>query len=260
MRTPTLGVAIGVAAAHVFFAAAAAHADVVHLATRPGVTQPLRVEPAADTRAVAILFAGGHGGVRFGGDGEPQTLRGNFLLRSRALFHTHGVATATFGAPSDRARQPFLDDAFRLSDEHATDVGAVVEEMRRRFRVPVFLVGTSRGTLSAAAAALKLGGRAAAAPDGVVLTAAMTSLVDQRIDAFAMPVLLVGHRLDTCRATDYRDLPRLAGRLRAPRHEVLTFGGGRSDGPPCEAFAYHGFNGIEDEAVAAIARWMLASK
>lgn len=254
------GGSVAAVVAALAFVAPRASAELLDLPTRPRVTQQVLVEPAPATRAVAILFAGGHGGVRFAGDGTPETLRGNFLVRSRALWHAHGIATATLGLPSDRGRPPFLDDPFRLSAEHAADVGAVVQTLRKRFNAPVWLVGTSRGTLSAAAVALNLAQKGAAAPDGVVLTASMTSVADLPIDTFAMPVLLAAHRQDTCAATDYRDLRRITLRLRAPRHEVLAFSGGRSTGPACEAFAYHGFNGIEDEVVAAIARWMLEVK
>jgi hypothetical protein len=46
------------------------------------------------------------------------------------------------------------------------------------------------------------------------------------------------------------------GLSRAPRKELLTFDGGTSRGDPCEARAYHGFNGIEPDVVAKIAAWI----
>lgn len=36
------------------------------------------------------------------------------------------------------------------------------------------------------------------------------------------------------------------------------FEGGVSVGDPCEAFAYHGYHGIEREVVHAIATWIKA--
>jgi hypothetical protein len=41
-----------------------------------------------------------------------------------------------------------------------------------------------------------------------------------------------------------------------PRKELLTFEGGKGQGDPCEAMAYHGFNGIEREVVEKIADWI----
>jgi hypothetical protein len=44
--------------------------------------------------------------------------------------------------------------------------------------------------------------------------------------------------------------------VHAPRKELLTVQGGTSRGDPCEAFAYHGFNGVEAETVGKIAAWV----
>ena len=43
----------------------------------------------------------------------------------------------------------------------------------------------------------------------------------------------------------------------APRKQLLSFKGGENQGDPCEARAYHGFNGIESDVVAQTAAWML---
>jgi hypothetical protein len=218
---------------------------------RPGVVQPLLVEGPAAPRAVVVLFAGGHGGVRFDND-APASFGGNFLVRARSEFAANGLATAVVGAASDRAGPDWLTDAFRTSAAHAQDVGVAADALRSRFQRPVWLVGTSRGTLSAASAGLRLGNRI----DGVVLTAGMSSLAQLDIDRFEVPVLLVHHTRDTCRLTDFRDLPQVRNKLKAPRSEVLTFSGGRSEGPACEAMAFHGFNGIEADVVRAISRWI----
>jgi hypothetical protein len=45
--------------------------------------------------------------------------------------------------------------------------------------------------------------------------------------------------------------------MKAPRKELVVVGGGTSEGNPCQALAYHGFNGIEAEVVQRIAAWML---
>jgi pimeloyl-ACP methyl ester carboxylesterase len=235
-------------------ACAAPTIELLEVPARPGVAQPaLLVEPETP-RAFVLLFAGGNGGVRFArdpatGQMAPASFNGNFLVRTRFMFADEGLAAVVIGAPSDRA---MLDDAFRTSAEHAQDIGAVVRALRKRRAIPVWLVGTSRGTLSAAAAALQLG----RAVDGVVLTATLASVADLAVDRFQVPVLVVHHREDRCAASDFRDLRRLTGKLNAPRQEVIPMSGGRSQGPLCEAFAYHGFNGVERETVAAIAAWM----
>jgi hypothetical protein len=39
-------------------------------------------------------------------------------------------------------------------------------------------------------------------------------------------------------------------------NELIVMDGGISTGDPCEAFAYHGYNGIEKETMAAIKQWI----
>jgi hypothetical protein len=45
-----------------------------------------------------------------------------------------------------------------------------------------------------------------------------------------------------------------------PRKELVTYKGGENRGDPCEAFAYHGFNGLEKDVVAKIAEWIIRTK
>ena len=236
--------------------AAAGQHEVIDLPTRPGITQRASIVAPEKPRAAVLLFAGGNGGVTFGADGLPASFKGNFLIRSHTLFVRQGLAVVIVGTASDIGPPGYLTDTFRTSTEHATDMRALVAAVRRRFDVPIWLIGTSRGTLSAASVGLALGRVAEGGVDGVVLTAGMTAVADLAIDGYAVPVLLVHHTRDICRATDYRDLRRVQGKLAAPRKDLLTFDGGRSTGPACEAFAHHGFNGIEAEVVESIVRWI----
>lgn len=239
-------------AAALSYASISAAAETWELQTRPGITQPALVEAPDQPKAAVILFAGGDGGVVFANN-EPVSYRANFLVPSRAEFLKHGFAVATLGAPSDRVSPKYLDDKFRKSQEHANDILAVVAALRKRFGVPVWLVGTSRGTFSTAAAGLYLGKAIAV----VVLTATMAGVVDLPIDRFEVPVLMVHHSGDRCRETYFREARSTKEKVRAPPSELLSFSGGKEDGPPCQAMAYHGFNGIEPEVVAAIAKWTL---
>lgn len=253
---------IGIAALALAWAAQAAD-RVVDIPTRPGVTQRFVLMPAPDAKAAVILFAGGHGGVQLDDTGRPRALRNNFLVRSAPLFVAQGLTVAIVDAPSDRQSEPFLF-GFRESAAHATDVQAVIAWLKAQSPAPVWLVGTSRGTQSAAAvaAALKGGG-----PDGVVLTSTIladrrgTPVQDLGVDQLKVPVLVVHHEQDGCRATLFSDVPRLMSKLApVPRKELITFRGGENRGDPCEALSYHGYNGLESDVVARIAAWMLAQR
>jgi dienelactone hydrolase len=254
MRHPLLfALSLGLAAASPFAAAQ----KVVDVPTRPGVTQRfLYIAPAAPKAAV-VLFAGGHGGLHISDSGAFGWGGGNFLVRSRQLFADQGLAVAVVDAPSDRQNL----NGFRDTPEHATDIKAVIAWLKDNAKVPVWLVGTSRGTQSAAYVATQLvsGG----GPDGIVLTS--TILTDRRsspvpdlpLETLKIPVLVVHHEEDGCRLCRFADMPLLMNKLAGlPRVELITYKGGSNVGDPCEARAYHGFNGLEPEVVSRIAAWI----
>lgn len=78
------------------------------------------------------------------------------------------------------------------------------------------------------------------------------------IGKVTVPVLVVHHREDGCRLCAYSDMPKLMNRLTsASRKELITIDGGTNVGDPCEAQAYHGFNGRDEEVVKVIAKWIV---
>lgn len=246
----------------VFGTAAQTVPTVVDLPTRPGVTQRLLVLAPPAPVAAVILFAGGHGGLQIGPAGELSWGEGNFLIRSRRHFVDARLLTVIVDAPSDRQYRPFLA-GFRQGTEHAADIAAVIAWVRRQAAIPVWLVGTSRGTQSVAAVATRLA--PADGPDGLVLTASILrdrqapAVPEMPLDRLAIPVLVVHHELDGCSYCAFSDLPALIDKLQGlPRRGVLSFRDGVSRGDPCEAWSYHGFNGIEGDVVAQIAAWLLA--
>jgi dienelactone hydrolase len=235
---------------------------VVDIPTRSGVTQRMVVVEPDKPKAAVVLFAGGHGGLQIASTGSFGWGAGNFLVRSRQLFVSNGLTVAVVDAPSDRQNPPYLG-GFRQRSEHVADIRAVIAWLRQQTDRPVWLVGTSRGTQSAAFVATQLA-PADGGPDGVVLTSTMLtdnpgsrSVPEMPVSRIQVPTLVVHHRQDGCKHCRYADLPNLMDKLTAaPRKELLTFEGGVNQGDPCEARAHHGFNGIEQEVVAKIADWI----
>ncbi len=231
---------------------------VVDIPTRPGVVQRMLVLTPEHPKAVVVLFAGGHGGLLLSSSGDFQWGAGNFLVRSRRLFVSKGLMVVVVDAPSDRRDLA----GFRQKTEHAADIKAVIAWLKQQANIPVWLVGTSRGTQSAAFIATQLA-QADGGPDGLVLTSTILTDVKGRsvplmpLDRIRIPTLVVHHKQDGCEHCRYADLPRLMDGLTAvPRKELLLFEGGSNLGDPCEAKAYHGFNGIEREVVDKIAEWI----
>jgi len=231
----------------------------IELPTRPGVKQPFYLtKPNGKPVASLILFAGGSGAL--GKYGPADLRRGNFLVRSRNLFVGQGFTVAVIDVPSDESE---LSDRFRLGSDHRTDIAVVIAYLRQQEKVSVWLVGTSRGTLSAAnVATLGEGGA-----DGVVLTSSVvragnrsgnSTVQEAGLGKIAIPTLIVHNRDDACGACPFGEAEGLLSRLdHAPRKELIAFSGGdppRSD--PCEALSRHGYIGIEDKVVAAIAGWI----
>jgi pimeloyl-ACP methyl ester carboxylesterase len=211
--------------------------------------------------ASVVLFAGGHGALGLGSG--RLGLGGNFLVRNRRRFAGHGLLVAVIDTPSDRPRGL---DGFRTTAAHAEDVRAVVAALRQDAAVPVWLVGTSMGTVSAANAAARLSPDGA---DGLVLTSSVTrqgrerpeSMGDVRLKDVRIPTLIVHHRDDGCPATPFADTPALLRDFaQAPRRELLAFDGGEPPrSGPCEAHSAHGYLGLDAQVVAAIAAWITAA-
>lgn len=243
---------------------ALAQQEIVTLSTRPGVTQSyfLTSKPK-DLQAVAVLFPGSGGLIQLRAEGgQPKFNQGNFLVRSRAEFIKRGVIAAIIDAPSDQQGGWGMGDEFRLGDAHFADMSAVIEDLGKRFPgMPLFLVGTSRGTISAAAVGARLGQGVA----GVVLTSSMFRQAPRNskepgpglskfdFATIKTPVLFVHHVSDQCVSTPYGDAARLSDKYRL----ITVYGGATPQSGPCDAFSQHGYLGKESETVEEIVNWML---
>jgi hypothetical protein len=78
-----------------------------------------------------------------------------------------------------------------------------------------------------------------------------------------VPVMLLRHRLDSCRVSAPADADRFKALLTgAPKVDIVTLEGGgpkSSSADVCGAAHYHGFYGIDDQAVAATVQWLRAN-
>ena len=121
---------------------------------------------------------------------------------------------------------------------------------------PVTVIATSRGTIRAAEGIVR-----AAKPNALVLTSGFLTAESGGVPNFASilgtpnalpPTLIIHHRDDGCRFTQPAGVASFvswsAGRARA-----VWLSGGISVGDPCEARAYHGFNGLDEDVVTLAA-------
>ncbi|HZS64492.1 MAG TPA: alpha/beta hydrolase [Xanthobacteraceae bacterium] len=201
-----------------------AHAD---QAVKIGDAYALLNKPAS-ARAGLILIPGGNGVMNVRPDGTFGSLGGNQLVRTRKDYLSYGLATLTIDV--------------------GVDVAAAVRYMRSVTPV-VVVVGTSRGTLRAPKSL-------PAHPNGLVLTSGfwgnMPSLLGS--PAALPPTLVIEHRHDGCRPTSPAGVPGFQA-WAGSKVKVVWLDGGIDKGDPCEARAYHGFNGIDGQVVSAVAQF-----
>jgi pimeloyl-ACP methyl ester carboxylesterase len=220
----------------------------IEVPTRPGVTEPVYVTEVPHPVASLVLLPGGQGVYAEG--------RNNFLRRVAPDFAAAGMTVAIPDAPSDHARG--LDAGFRAGEAHAQDLRAVVEMLRGRTLAPVWLIGTSRGTVSAANGAVRIGPPLVA---GVVLTSSVWAggMAPVPLGQLRVPVLVVHNRDDRCQASPFVAAePSLAAMTQAPARQFLPVSGGLSISPPCQARSPHGYLGIEQQVVPPIIAWIKA--
>jgi len=237
----------------------AAAPELVSIPTRPGVTQSFVILPIEGApQAIGLLYVGGGGRINARREGGQVRFGArNFLPRSAAEFARNGVLPVAMDAPSDQSE---LTDEYRMGREQRDDARAVVAELKRRYPgLPVYVIGTSRGTMSAAFVGRDLGGEVA----GVVLTSSLFGAVSPKRHApslrgfdyssISSRLLFVHHRDDGCEQTPYAAAERLGA-----RYELVSVSGGQApQSGPCEPLSAHGYFGVEAATVDAIAAWML---
>jgi dienelactone hydrolase len=244
----------------VLFSVTTVNANIVTFDTRIGVTQQILIEQPNNSKANLLLFAGGKGKIRLNNGGYKNN--NNFLVRSRQLFIDTGLTTILIDAPSDKQDKLGMLKGFRNSQKHVKDIEAVIDYVRSLSNKPIWLVGTSRGTESAAYAAIHLNDKI----DGVVLTSSIsrtdnkgTSVTDLALDKITVPVLSIHHKEDKCKATIPMVIKSIKSKAyNSSRVETKLFSGG--DEPisknPCQARTYHGYLGIEKKVIESIARFI----
>lgn len=256
-------VLLAVAAAAMFPAPASAQ-QIVSVPTRAGVTVRVAlVAPAGEPSATLLMFPGGFGDNSFRESDGRVVMGGNFLVRTAKHFAARGILVGVIDTPSDQPKG--MDDAFRMGKAHVEDVTKVLEMLETRSPAPIYLAGTSRGTLSAAFLAASLKDPHV---KGLVLTTSLgdagrgrnraVTVYDAPLKRITMPVLVVHHQQDACWASPFGAATGIPAALSgSPKVDFVAVSGGdppRSE--PCEAFAAHGYVGRELLVVGVIADWI----
>lgn len=174
------------------------------------------------------------------------------------MFVEHGFNVAVIDKPNDKSDLY----EFRTTEGHAQDIQAVINFLRKKYKKSVWLIGTSRGTLSVANAAARLSGENG--PDGIVLSASVVvskkreSLNDVALGDIKVPSLFVHNKDDGCHVCPYGDVDGVMAKLTNVKDKALqTHQGGQSEqSNQCKALTPHGFLGLEEKVVKGIVEWI----
>lgn len=158
----------------------------------------------------------------------------------------------------------FLIRSGKLFAAHGFNLAQVLRAIRQRSPAPIWLVGTSRGIISATTAAIAK--RDSSLVAGVVLTSSVTNfkwrgaVPRKALDLITVPapVLVMHHEQDACWVCRPQEAPLiLKGLTHAPTKKLLMVNGGSgATGNPCETEHHHGYIGMVQEAVDLIANWV----
>lgn len=230
--------------------------ELIKVLTRPDIRSSVFWHTTEGATATLFVFPGGGGGFGKVEDGWPTS--GNFLVRTAKLWVKEGFNLAIFGRPSDSDELGYED---RISDTHMQDVKETIEWVKTKNPAPIWVVGTSRGTISAAATLIKLPGSRIAG--GVVTSSVVAykkvgALPKQALDEIKVPVLVYHHRDDACELCKPHEVPSIISDLKnAPVKKLMMVAGGANPaGGVCEGQHWHGFIGMEQQAVSDIAAWI----
>lgn len=228
------------------------------ISTRPGVTMDflfMTPEPA-NQRDALILFPGGNGAGPFKFADGGVVSGWSFLVRSSDSFIRNGFSVVTVNPPSDHSTG--MSTGFRESSEHAQDIEALTAYLEQQGYERIFLVGNSRGTLSATF----LGARIKDSHvKGVILTSALEYENFMRwlpLEQLHLPVLMIHHREDACRVSSFEEAERTRASLSSTTTVDFTevIGGAYPRSAPCDNLSAHGFFGIEEKVVQVISNWV----
>ena len=183
----------------------------------------------------------------------------NFTVRTANLWNARGYAVLI---PDAIAHQD--ERGTRSTPAFANWVATLVATAHAHTpNVPVYLLGTSQGSIAA------MNGAAHAAPGtiaGVILTESVSipgrrsreTVFDASPARVRVPALIVANTDDRCDVAPPTNAPRIAASLtHTPHVDLLTVSGGdTSSADPCSSRTPHGYWGIAPRVVAGIATWI----
>lgn len=204
-------------------------------------------------KATVLLFIGGDGQLRLTDNG--QTKHGHTFVRSIDRWSSHNINAVLIDTPFDLGNA--MRGHKRGTSEHLTRVSEVTAYYAKKTGTPLWIFGHSMGT-STVAAFLSSGKPEISLLKGYIV--AGTHKGESVPASVKLPALGIHHKREACEATPIEASEAIIN-SRSPDtpKKMVLLDGGEDKGHRCQARAYHGFNGIEDEFVDTAAKFILSN-
>ena len=224
-----------------------------------GFQRVLYLAPMRDAKGLMIMFPGGTGELNIDKHGNVKNTK-NFVVRSSDLWRERGYGVLLVDALDHQSL-----GGKRSTAAYADVTAKIIAFARRTTRAPLWLLGTSQGSIAAMNAASHAGQHAGQHEiAGLILTESVSILggshetvFDSHPENVHVPSLIVANSDDQCKVAP----PSMANAIAQSIHNapvtVLEVSGGiQRSQDNCGSLSPHGYYGMEDKVVAEIADWM----
>jgi hypothetical protein len=220
-----------------------------------GFQRVLYTAAGRETKGVVVMFPGGTGEIDIEKSGRVKNAK-NFVVRSEDLWLDRGYGIVLVDALDHQSMR-----GQRSSAEYAAVTKKIIEFAHSQANVPVWVLGTSQGSIAAMNAASHAGRTQLA---GLILTESVSipggsheTVFDAHPDDVRVPALVVANTDDRCKVAPPSMAQSIAQSIRhAPSMVLAVSGGTQRTQDDCGSLTPHGYYGIEEKVVDGIVDWM----
>ncbi len=220
-----------------------------------GFQRVLYTAAGHEPKGIIVMFPGGTGEIEIEKSGRVKNAK-NFVVRSDDLWHDRGYGIVLVDALDHQSMR-----GQRSSAEYAEVTKKIIEFAHRQANVPVWVLGTSQGSIAAMNAASHAGRTQLA---GLILTESVSifggsheTVFDAHPDDVRAPTLVVANADDKCKVAPPSMAQSIAQSIRHAPTTVLTVSGGtQRTQDDCGSLTPHGYYGNEEKVVDGIVDWM----
>jgi hypothetical protein len=224
-----------------------------------GFQRVLYLAPMRDAKGMMIMFAGGTGELDIEKDGHIRNAK-NFVVRSSDLWRERGYGVLLVDALGHQSLR-----GKRSTAVYAEVTAKIVAFAREINRAPLWVLGTSQGSIAAMNAASHAGQNEIT---GLILTESVSIVGGSHETVFnahpenvRVPSLIVANRDDQCKVAPPSMADAIAQSIRnAPITVLRVSGGVQRSQDDCGSLSPHGYYGIEGKVVNGIASWMAKTR